>query len=88
MQREIRIHGQLQHEHIIQLYGAFEDAEHVYLALEYAGGAQELGSRNDACQSPRVLSAGDCTGAAIVVQNAEELTKQQSVLQEATCTRS
>lgn len=40
VQREIRIHGQLQHEHIIQLYAAFEDAEHVYLALEYASGAR------------------------------------------------
>ena len=39
VQREIRIHGQLQHEHIIALYAAFEDAEHVYLALEYANGA-------------------------------------------------
>ena len=39
VQREIRIHSQLQHEHIIALYAAFEDAEHVYLALEYANGA-------------------------------------------------
>ena len=39
VQREIRIHSQLQHENIIALYGAFEDSEHVYLALEYASGA-------------------------------------------------
>jgi len=39
VQREIRIHSQLQHENIIQLYAAFEDREHVYLALEYASGA-------------------------------------------------
>ena len=39
VQREIRIHSQLQHEHIIAFYAAFEDSEHVYLALEYAAGA-------------------------------------------------
>ena len=39
VQREIRIHSQLQHQNIITLYGAFEDSEHVYLALEYASGA-------------------------------------------------
>lgn len=38
VQREIRIHSQLQHESIIAFYGAFEDSEHVYLALEYAAG--------------------------------------------------
>ncbi len=38
VQREIRIHSQLQHEHIVAFYAAFEDSEHVYLALEYAAG--------------------------------------------------
>lgn len=38
MQREIRIHSQLQHKNIVQLYAAFEDSDHVYLALEYANG--------------------------------------------------
>ena len=38
MAREIEIHSHLQHEHIIQLYGAFEDNKHVYLVQEYASG--------------------------------------------------
>ena len=29
----------LHHEHIIALYGAFEDSKHVYLVQEYAVGA-------------------------------------------------
>lgn len=37
--REIQIHSHLQHEHIIQLYGAFEDSKHVYLVQEYASGS-------------------------------------------------
>ncbi|KAK9834350.1 hypothetical protein WJX84_004182, partial [Apatococcus fuscideae] len=38
VEREIRLHAALQHEHIIQLYGAFEDERHVYLAQEFATG--------------------------------------------------
>ena len=40
MEREIRIHSQLFHQNIVSLYAAFEDADHVYLAQEYAAGAQ------------------------------------------------
>ena len=36
--REIQIHSHLQHEHIIQLYGAFEDSKHIYLVQEFAPG--------------------------------------------------
>lgn len=39
MEREIRIHSQLFHQNIVSLYAAFEDADHVYLAQEYAAGA-------------------------------------------------
>ncbi len=38
MEREVRLHASLQHDHIIQLYGAFEDDRHVYLAQEFATG--------------------------------------------------
>lgn len=37
--REIQIHSTLHHEHIIALYGAFEDSKHVYLVQEFAVGA-------------------------------------------------
>ena len=39
MAREIEIHCMLHHEHIIALYGAFEDSKHVYLVQEFAVGA-------------------------------------------------
>lgn len=42
VEREIRLHAALQHEHIIQLYGAFEDDRHVYLAQEFATGTSQL----------------------------------------------
>ncbi|CAL8463348.1 g2882 [Coccomyxa elongata] len=38
VQREIRIHSQLQHGNIVQMYAAFEDSDHVYLALQFAPG--------------------------------------------------
>ncbi|BDA48789.1 probable Aurora kinase A at N-terminal half [Coccomyxa sp. Obi] len=38
VQREIRIHSQLQHDNIVQMYAAFEDSDHVYLALQFAPG--------------------------------------------------
>ena len=38
VEREVRLHAALQHDHIIQLYGAFEDDRHVYLAQEFATG--------------------------------------------------
>ena len=37
--REIQIHSTLHHDHIIALYGAFEDSKHVYLVQEFAVGA-------------------------------------------------
>jgi len=40
--REIQIHSTLHHEHIIALYGAFEDSKHVYLVQEFAVGATLL----------------------------------------------
>ena len=55
VQREIRIHSQLQHEHIIAFYAAFEDNEHVYLALEYAAGA-----RHDSSISQHLPGSRDC----------------------------
>ena len=36
VQREVTIHSRLQHPNIIDLYAAFEDAQCVYLVLEYA----------------------------------------------------
>ncbi len=45
VEREIRIHSQLDHPNIVQLYAAFEDSKHVYLVQEYAAGGdlyQEL----------------------------------------------
>lgn len=38
MEREIRIHIQLDHEYIIRLYAAFEDEKNVYMVQEFAGG--------------------------------------------------
>lgn len=38
VEREIRLHSQLRHENIIQLYGSFEDEDNVYLVQEYAEG--------------------------------------------------
>lgn len=36
--REIQIHSGLDHEHVVELYGAFEDGKHVYLVQEFAPG--------------------------------------------------
>ncbi len=38
VEREIQIHSQLDHENVIKLFAAFEDAENVYLAQEFAAG--------------------------------------------------
>jgi len=38
VEREIQIHSQLHHENVIKLFAAFEDAENVYLAQEFAAG--------------------------------------------------
>ena len=38
VEREIRIHSQLNHKNIIRLYAAFEDSDNVYLAQEFASG--------------------------------------------------
>jgi len=37
LKREIRIQRKLSHPNITSLYNYFEDKEHVYLILEYAG---------------------------------------------------
>lgn len=42
MAREIQIHSGLEHDHIIALYGAFEDGKHVYLVQEFAPGALQM----------------------------------------------
>lgn len=41
MEREIRIHVTLKHENIIELFAAFEDEQHVYLAQEWAAGEKQ-----------------------------------------------
>ena len=41
VEREIRIHTALNHESIIQLYAAFEDDAHVYMAQEFAAGEHD-----------------------------------------------
>lgn len=42
--REIRLHIALYHEHIINMYGAFEDEKYVYLVLEMANGVSPVAS--------------------------------------------
>ncbi len=37
VEREIRIHIQLEHENVIRLYVAFEDEKNVYMVQEFAG---------------------------------------------------
>ena len=46
MAREIQIHSGLVHDHIIALYGAFEDGKHVYLVQEFAPGTSRSLHRN------------------------------------------
>ena len=36
--REIQIHAKMRHEHIVELFGAFEDSSAFYLIMEYAPG--------------------------------------------------
>ena len=36
--REIQIHARMRHEHIVKLFGAFEDSAAFYLVMEYAPG--------------------------------------------------
>ena len=53
--REIKIHAQLDHRHIVQMYAAFEDSHNIYLVQEYAKGGdlyQEL-KRSDALLTER-----------------------------------
>ncbi|KAI7842591.1 hypothetical protein COHA_003695 [Chlorella ohadii] len=38
VEREIRLHSQLRHPHIIQLYAAFEDDNYVFMVTEFAAG--------------------------------------------------
>lgn len=49
VEREIRIHGKLNHNNIIKLFAAFEDAENVYLAQEFASG--EAGHEHSALRN-------------------------------------
>lgn len=60
VEREIRIHSQLRHENIIQLFAAFEDAENVYLAQEYAAGGdlyEDLKSNGGRIAETRVAAS-------------------------------
>ena len=41
--REVAIHAQLGHPHVVALYAAFEDADKVYLLQEYAEGVSRVG---------------------------------------------
>ena len=36
--RQIRLHSALDHPNIVKFYGFFEDAENIYLILEYISG--------------------------------------------------
>jgi serine/threonine protein kinase len=36
LKREIKIHKKIEHPHIVKLYYYFEDAENVYLVMDYA----------------------------------------------------
>ena len=59
MEREIRIHSQLFHQNIVSLYAAFEDADHVYLAQEYAAGAHTASISHSAAPVEWLMST-DC----------------------------
>lgn len=69
--REIQIHSALVHDHIIALYGAFEDGKHVYLVQEFAPGAPRYRASLEPPASPSVqpaarqlrLSPENCTAA-------------------------
>jgi len=37
VEREIRIHIAMDHDHVIKLYSAFEDEKNVYMVQEFAG---------------------------------------------------
>ena len=59
MEREVRIHAALAHPHVIALYAAFEDADHVYLAQEFADGGdlyEELKRSGGAMAEARVAA--------------------------------
>lgn len=55
MDREIRLHSELQHENIVALYAAFEDRDHVYLLQEHASGARCAVLLGDAPETERAL---------------------------------
>ena len=60
VEREVRLHSALVHPHIVALYAAFEDADHVYLAQEFAGGGdlyEELKRSGGAMGEARVAAA-------------------------------
>ncbi len=60
VEREVRLHSALVHPHIVALYAAFEDADHVYLAQEFAGGGdlyEELKRSGGAMAEARVAAA-------------------------------
>jgi len=65
VEREVVIHCQLFHQNIVALYAAFEDADHVYLAQEYAAGGScsvqpRLLCRNSARARSRRHDAAAC----------------------------
>ena len=40
LKREIEIHSHLRNEHVIRLFGYFQDAKSIYIVLEYAKGGE------------------------------------------------
>jgi len=58
--REIQIHSGLDHEHIVGLYGAFEDGKHVYLVQEFAPGVPRItvGNHSTRCEAVQPGSKG------------------------------
>ena len=58
--REIKIHSQLDHRHIVKMYAAFEDGHNIYLVQEYAKGGdlyQELKSAKELLSEKEVVQS-------------------------------
>ena len=58
--REVRLHARLAHPAIVDLYAAFEDADHAYLVQEYADGGdlyEALRRAGGRLREPRVAAA-------------------------------
>jgi len=60
--REIFIHSQLDHPHVIGLFAAFEDAEKVYLLQEYAEGVSHAVHLHCIYVVGAGVGAGGCEG--------------------------